>query len=588
MENMMINMMSNTIKFKFISNVDEGQLDNLFEKIEKSLSVQFDVDFKPYSKNNSEIYKIKDVSNYSRVKIEKITDSFFDFTFDNIADVPLYKFLVLKDDVKTTVLAIIHSSIFDYSSINTFYNVFNDLSYNPITNNIIAHYDDVNSYLTSSDFKNDLQFWSEKQLNIGDHVRYYNILSDNYKSINVSVDSELLFNFSKVHKTSNFNIWLAIFSLYLSRVDRTKGCILKTHIPDNNDSLGPFDRNTILAIDYLKDESFTDYLNAINNIYSEAAEHSKVDISYYLEEDMTYYSIHDFTGFYDVNIRTGETSALSLNIYNDCLEMVYNADLFSGIYIEHMLNNIKSMAENICLTPNQLCGDIDILCEDEKYLISQYCHGERFEFDKDKILALSFRENAKNNPDKLAIDDGSNKKTYGELEASSNSIAYDLSNNYDIGFASAVGVMLPRTYHFPEVVLALNKIGAVTIPIDAEYPVKRIRQMIDISQAEHIITTKDIAQDLDLNASKICIEDLKCDIDVEVEIKGNADDLFGIIFTSGTTGLPKGVMVPNKQLCGSGMGFSPFIVTGEDCDTIGCYASFSFVAVYLMFWALYF
>ena len=583
------------IKFKFeVPYINKKHFEGIFEKIADALDIQFDEEFKPYVKNdkiNKELYKFRDVSSLSDASIKKIIDSFFNFTFDNIINCPLYRFIVLKNNDKLTVLANIHSSIFDFTSVNTFYKLFNcvdNIDSISLENNIISYYADFDSYLNSSDFKKDSEYWNNHILDGLSSQKLYNLKSKNYRSMKILLKNEYLSSFLSEHNITRFNFILAIFSLYLSRIDRTNACILKTAIPSNKTDFGPFDTDTLLKIPYCGENSFDDYLKEVNHVHDVAANCTKADIENYVEEDLTYYAVHDFSKFENINILNGEGSALTLNLHNDYLELIYNVDLFSDVYINHMVDNIRSLIDNVIDSPNQKCCDIDIVSFNEHALISDFCHGNYVEFDKDKNLALAFRENAKLNPNKLAIDDGINKISYGQLEKSSNSIAYDLQKNYGIDFAKPVGLMLPRTYHFPELVLSLNKIGVPFIPIDEEYPIKRIKQMIDISGSECIITTKNIAQRLDLDINVICIEDLNSNLECEVEIKGKADDLFAIMFTSGTTGLPKGVMIPNKQLCGLAISFKSIISTQDYCDTVGSYSSFSFTATDSLLWALYF
>ena len=86
------------------------------------------------------------------------------------------------------------------------------------------------------------------------------------------------------------------------------------------------------------------------------------------------------------------------------------------------------------------------------------------------------------------------------------------------------------------------------MPIDSQYPLKRIEHMLDISEAKYIITTKQYSNLPEFGVDLIFIEDFVASYDNVLECRGNGDDLFSIFFTSGTTGLPKGVMFSNKQI----------------------------------------
>ena len=440
--------------------------------------------------------------------------------------------------------------------------------------------DYINTYIKSNEYEKDKYYWNNLFLNIEKQVKFYNIQTNRYKRKKVIFKKDELNIYLKNNKISEFNFILGIFSLYLSRIDNTEGCLLKTNIIKNGLSI-----NTLLKIDYDENISFNDYLININKIYGECIEHTKIDIENYIEID-SYYSIYDFTNPTNIKIENDDNTALTLNIYDNALELIYNDDLFDDIYIEHMLMNITSFINNALNNPNQLCKDISIICDEDKSLLAEFCKGREIDADYEKNLALAFHENAIKNPDALAVDDGVNQITYSELDKLTNSIAHDLHNNYNINRGTPVALMISRNYHFPTLVLALNKIGAVAVPIDPDYPISRIEHMINISQSENIIISKKFIDSYDFNINTLCFEDLNADNNIDMEITSHGDDLFAIMFTSGTTGLPKGVKVANKQISQVAAVHKNMFKT-SDRDILGSYASFSFAVSYGIYWALY-
>ena len=571
---------------KFLLKFDEydpSAIGDVFNNSKCFLNWQFGENFKADIKEGDVDYQIMDVSDLNSADIEKITDSFFSFEFEDISNVSLYRFLVLKNNNKCTLLAIIHPLIFSYSSVNDFYELFNNINSNSLKNDLNLYYGDVKDYLNSQDYKEDLNYWKSIKSQAGNYVKFHNLKSNNYKTQKIEIENKSVLDFIKNHDSSVFNFYACAFALYLSRINRQKGCLLKTSIPSNGADL-----KTILKLDLNAADSFTEYLHRFNSIYDEAVSHTKVSIENYLDEDLSYYSIYDFSGLNEnICIYNGEDSALTLNIYDGHLDIVYNVDLFSDIYIQHMVDNIKSMVTNIVEFPNHLLKDVNILSDNEEKLLHGFCKGECVDVNEKLLIAEYFRRHALENPDAIAIDDGVNQVSYGEMEKSSNSIANDLFENYNISQGSHVGLMLPRTYHFPEMVLALNKLGAAFVPIDLIYPAKRIKHMLEISEADCIVTTEDISDKFDLNIDMICIEDLNSNDDVDIEIRGAPDDLFSIMFTSGTTGLPKGVKISNCQLNGSVVSFKN-IFSFSQGDFIGCYLSFSFIASYVIYLAFVF
>ena len=203
--------------------------------------------------------------------------------------------------------------------------------------------------------------------NLKAYVKFYNLRFEDYKSVRININEQKLSNFLKKHNIIRLDFYVASFSLYLSRVDKTKGCLFKTANSENEQIL--------LKTDYIKENLFTDYLNKIETIQN-------------FTNDISFYSIYETTANDNLNFNG---DALSLNIYDDYLNLVYNDDLFSDIYIQHMAANIETLINNVLDNPNQRICDVDILSDWDKELLEEFCYGKYDEFEKDKTLAMAFR-----------------------------------------------------------------------------------------------------------------------------------------------------------------------------------------------------
>ena len=570
---------------KFLLNFDEyefSSLDDVLKSSKSFLNWKFDENFNAYNSDEEIDYEITDVSGLENKAVENIKSSFFSSAFYNVIDIPLYKFLVLKNNKKLTLLANISSLIFDYTSINDFYQLFYKQNKSHKYNDLNSYYSSINDYLNSPDFDNDSHYWQKQITDSSSYLKFYKLNKSNYKSRIITIPEDSVISYTDSHECSVFDFYASIFSLYLSYVDRLEGCFIKTVNPRSKSGSDIFDKNIILKIHTDNEFSFDELLDEFNLSFNNALSHTKVNTDNYLDEDV-YYSVYDFSNFNEnIEVYNGDGSALTLNIYENSIKLVYNADLFSDIYIEHMVKNIESLINEVLNSHDKPLSEIDVLSDEEKTLLSDYCRGMTADVNDEDFFSVIFRKHALNNPEAMAVDDGDTQISYGELEKSTNSIAYDLKENYNICKGSRVALILPRNYHFPQLAISLNKIGAAFIPVDPIYPLKRIKHMLEIADADYIITTEEFKDLYDFKIDTICIEELNDDDDVDLKITCDAEDLFFIAFTSGTTGIPKGVMIKNSQYPGLCVSFKNTFNFSYG-DVSGCYLSFSFIASCLVY-----
>ena len=101
--------------------------------------------------------------------------------------------------------------------------------------------------------------------------------------------------------------------------------------------------------------------------------------------------------------------------------------------------------------------------------------------------------------------------------------------------------------------LAITKAGAAYVPLDPASPRDRLRFILDDTRAGILLTEQPLLALLpETTAQVVCIDDWEFPRDLEDDINPpcvvNSDDLCYIMYTSGSTGVPKGVAVPHRGI----------------------------------------
>ncbi|MGB7995620.1 MAG: AMP-binding protein, partial [Photobacterium halotolerans] len=161
-----------------------------------------------------------------------------------------------------------------------------------------------------------------------------------------------------------------------------------------------------------------------------------------------------------------------------------------------------------------------------------------------------FYQQVSANKDKTALVYQNTSITYYELNQQSDQLCACLKSN-GVQRGDIIPIIAQRTPNFIIGMLAVMKAGATYIPVDSSYPERRIQDILNQVNAALILTT-DTWHGFNLglqSVRRINIEDAKKGKNAEAdqsEISGG--QLAYIIFTSGTTGTPKGVMIAHSAL----------------------------------------
>ncbi|MBX7066757.1 MAG: non-ribosomal peptide synthetase [Parachlamydiales bacterium] len=164
-----------------------------------------------------------------------------------------------------------------------------------------------------------------------------------------------------------------------------------------------------------------------------------------------------------------------------------------------------------------------------------------------------FERHVEETPYSVASKLESSELSYKELDQKSTTLAAWLKSQ-DIGSGIYIGVSLNHGFDLLVCILAIFKSGRAYFPIDPNFPKERIKFMVDDAKPSVIITNSIFSEKFDFCGNVVNIDDLnELGIDGklccrEVFSDSKPDDPAYLIYTSGSMGIPKGIVISYHNL----------------------------------------
>ena len=234
-------------------------------------------------------------------------------------------------------------------------------------------------------------------------------------------------------------------------------------------------------------------------------------------------------------------------------QVVYNPDRFNAERIVRMVKHYCQLLGEAVRNPDQRLSELPLLDEEEtKQLLSEW-NQTASEYPKEKRVHELFAEQVCQRPEAIALEFGNERISYGELDRRVNQLAAHL-RAVGVGAGTRVVLCMERSVEMICGMLAILKAGGVYVPLDPSYPPERLNFMIRDCEAPIALTLEPFAAALSESAAKLIL--LRDELAGIGEQSGRdfatpstgAADLAYVLYTSGSTGLPKGVSVPHRAI----------------------------------------
>ncbi|TQF04082.1 amino acid adenylation domain-containing protein [Kitasatospora acidiphila] len=244
-------------------------------------------------------------------------------------------------------------------------------------------------------------------------------------------------------------------------------------------------------------------------------------------------------------------------------------DLYDASSVRVLCERLARVCRQVGAEPKRRLAEIQLLSDDE---VAQQLTvwGQGAPVPRRGSVVAAFAEQVARTPDAVAVVSDEETVSYAELDARSNQWAHVLREQ-GVGLGTPVALFLDRSLELVLAELAVLKAGGCYVPLHAAYPADRLAWIVRDAQAPLLLTDRDtLPDDLAASARSMQLGDLVERADgypgtpVLDPDTIDADHLAYVMYTSGTTGRPKGVMAGHGSVVD--LARDPMFATGaHDC-----------------------
>ncbi|MBP1176320.1 amino acid adenylation domain-containing protein/non-ribosomal peptide synthase protein (TIGR01720 family) [Paenibacillus sp. PvR133] len=227
----------------------------------------------------------------------------------------------------------------------------------------------------------------------------------------------------------------------------------------------------------------------------------------------------------------------------------YADSLYKRSTIKRMADHFLQLIKAVVDEPQTKLSEIEIITSQEIEMILDVWGNTAVKYPSEKTIHQLFEEQVEKTPDQVAVVFGDSQITYNELNVRANQLARVLRAE-GVQADQLVGMIMERSIEMIVGIFGILKAGGGYVPIDPEFPQERMLYMLQDSHIKLMVAMPEMAAKvpsdvlvISPDSHRLSAED--CSNLAEVCDPGH---LAYVMYTSGTTGKPKGVMIQHSNV----------------------------------------
>ncbi len=397
-----------------------------------------------------------------------------------------------------------------------------------------------------------------------------------------TTQAERLRTLAKQEGSSLFQVLIAAFKVLLSRYTGQEDIVVGTLAANRNrrefqNVMGLFMNTLPIRTHVSGDQTFREYLRSVQLVCQEALIHQELPFEKLIGELNPRRNLNTHPLFQVMFVHQNvptlyvvpgmrlelfkvdyRTSKFDLNLWVEeineelLLTLYYAEALFNPSTIKRMLSHYQTLLESVVADPATPIKHLPYFSRAERDFVLQRTHVSESLPSTRECFQRRFELQAERCPGSVAVECLDARLTYGQLNSQANQLARHLQR-LQVGPGSLVAVLMERHPRTVVGLMGVMKAGGAYVPLDPTHPAGRIETILKNSETGVLVTEERFRSTVaSLPVKAIYLDSEWSDIaensDDNLDIELPDNQLVYVMYTSGTTGRPKGVCVEHRNL----------------------------------------